>query len=79
MKVSFVVSYAVAIGGLTVDSNIDYVSACRCRRQHAGSRDSSRVMGVDMNGQIRVPLSDRTDEPERVICINLSELNHRHC
>ena len=51
--------------GLTIDSDIDDISTRCCRCNHTGSRNTSRVMRVDVDREIRVLLADAADEPVR--------------
>ena len=54
--------------GLTIDSDIDDIGSCRCRRNHAGSRNTSRVMRVYVDRQIGVLGADAANEPVRDKC-----------
>jgi len=50
---------------LTINSDVNHVCTGSCTSQHTGSSDAGRIMGMYVNRQIRVRLSNGTDEPRQ--------------
>ena len=56
---------------LTVNGDINDVSTSCCCSKHTGSSNSSRIMGVNVDREVRILFPDSIDELEKLVSVIL--------